>query len=112
MNNRLLFAAARGARIESYDVESREWHEARLLPIKHASLWEERRIYEVDEYLQYGPISRALRNRVMVGPFKEKDFDLAWQYFKARFNDWYKIPDEDLLMTLLIMAEFLADEGM
>jgi hypothetical protein len=48
----------------------------------------------------------------MVGPFKAKDFDLAWQYFKARFNDYYKIPDEDLLMTLLIVAELFADEGL
>jgi hypothetical protein len=65
-----------------------------------------------DKHLQYGPISTALRERVMVGPFKAKDFDLAWQYFKARFNDYYKIPDEDLLMTLLIVAELFADEGL
>ena len=115
--NRLLFAAARGASIErNYQMYKYDywWEFTGALPVSDNYRFDEYqyRIYSDDEHLQYGPISIALRERVMFGPFKSKDYDLAWRYFKDRFNDYYKIPDEDLLMTLLIAAEFFADEGL
>ena len=117
--NRLLFAAARGAIIERRHINYRGYKNAYWEDTDHLAInvgatddCYDYRVYPEDEPLQYGPISTALRERVMVGPFKAKDFDLAWKYVKGRFPEYYKVDDGDLFTTILILAEFFADEGL
>ena len=72
--SRILFAAARGARIQVMYLS--KW-----IPLTHLSLvpnsYAYRRIHPDDEHLQYGPISTALR---------EMAEDYSWNPRQA----WYK----------------------
>jgi hypothetical protein len=72
------------------------------------------RIHPADEHLQYGPISTVLRE--MAENFK---YDSSWEHFLANsaaneftmfFDSRHGEPDYPLFY--LILAEFLADEGM
>jgi hypothetical protein len=113
MINRLLFAAARGARIQEQRYTQQVWWKVcEVMPIVDMETDYDYRIHPEDAHLEYGTISTALRERVRVGPFKAKDFDLAWQYVKARFPEYYKVEDGDLFTAILILAEFFADEGL
>lgn len=118
--SRLLFAAARGARIQRQHFKDPAWlwEKARLLLLLDPEttdsdyVW---RIHPEDEHLQYGPISTALRKRAEDGllhtadiPYLHGKFDFAedegaaWDY-----AEW-----GPRRMFLLILAEALADEGM
>lgn len=122
---RLLFAAARGAQIDRKHDGSPQWEDAKYVWLDKArSYGYEYRIHPDDEHLQYGPISSALRENA-------KDTDghtdpctaetvfghwwlnlqdnIAFDYLPTVANDH----DVDLTrsLSLLILAEALADEG-
>ena len=112
--SRLLFAAARGARIQinGFTATVPSWYDSHKWSSMHESVL---RIHPDDEHLQYGPISTALRKRAEDGllhtadiPYLHGKFDFAedegaaWDY-----AEW-----GPRRMFLLILAEALADEGM
>ena len=115
--SRLLHAAARGARIQS------QWRDAHTPTYQE---WQTNnqfvfidtmrhyRIHPNDEHLQYGPISTALREMA-----EDSSYRGDWECFFAHvaanefteyFDFWQGKPDNSLFY--LILAEFLADEGM
>jgi hypothetical protein len=73
------------------------------------------RIHPDDEHLQYGPISTALREIV-----EDPKYNSSWEHFLANsaaneFTEYFSYRDgdsEDYPLFYLILAEFLADEGM
>ena len=110
--SRLLYAAARGARIQCYDTRSKAWKEANAIWIDTIPA---DRIHPDDEHLQYGPISTSLRKRAETGiqgkagiPYLLGNFDftgpelLVWDAFYGY---------DEKSFFLLIMAEALADMG-
>ena len=116
--NRILHAAARGARIQK-DVSKNiqvHWvvvHVIDLWEIEHLPhLW---RIHPDDAHLEYGPVSSALRKAAESGSAWDLTSE-AWQMARIalRHEYWYwATPDElHLSLFLLLMAEALADEGL
>ena len=103
---RLLFAAARGARIEA------EWKGIwsgvagiHLVPKFNY------RIHPDDAHLQYGPISTELRKMA-----EDSSWNSSWGRYIARafadeFSDIFG-PATNYPLFYLILAEALADEGM
>ena len=95
-NCRQNFAAARGARLRIFEYETR--------------------IHPDDEHLQYGPISTALRE-MAEDPALWTSKCWKWSIassaageFNVYLDAWRCEPDYPLFY--LILAEFLADEGM
>ena len=95
-NCRQNFAAARGARLRIFEYETR--------------------IHPDDEHLQYGPISTALRE-MAEDPALWTSKCWKWSVassaageFNVYLDAWRCEPDYPLFY--LILAEFLADEGM
>ena len=112
--SRLLFAAARGARVQFFAEQSHryEWMHIERVPLKEpqAKFY---RIHPDDAHLQYGPVSTALRDRVIHDDPWHDEFQWAISYMNARWPNWhYKIDGHDYLASLLILAEALADEGL
>lgn len=112
---RLLFAAARGARIQSeyhnWGNGGREWRDATLDNLAGA------RIHPDDEHLQYGPVSTALRNSVLglpidprfnSGNLMQHFMSWGWSFGEKSEGDW----DTQKATYKLILAEALADEGL
>ena len=105
--SRLLFAAARGARIQTW---------AGVLGWRSTNLFgpwsydDGDRIHPDDEHLAYGPISTALRNDALGLPLTET----CWfANLELRSDgDLYTLSPNDRYVFLLLMAEALADEGM
>ena len=97
--SRLLFAAARGARIK--------WMDGSWQPVPYY-------IHPDDAHLQYGPISAALREMAetcthsssWAGFLATSAANEYTMYFDTRQGE----PDYPLFY--LILAEFLADEGL
>ena len=89
--SRILFAAARGARIQIFVAETR--------------------IHPDDAHLQYGPISTALLKLAeddSWNPSEERSLAIAVaRQFQVYFGD-----EPDYPLFYLFLAEFLADEGM
>jgi len=112
--SRLLFAAARGARIQWQDSPGRWWD---TIDYDLGAFTEGRyRIHPDDVHMQYGPISTALRWEAE--HFRDKHY-LMQQYTSAAIvanaigSDWdMPMADKDVVMYLLILAEALADEGL
>ena len=110
--SRLLHAAARGARIE--DNGEGVWSESRFVHLVGGD-WEFR-IHPDDANLQYGPISTALREMAEDPAFwtskcwKWSIANSAANEFTVYFDSRTGEPDYPLFY--LILAEFLADEGM
>jgi hypothetical protein len=111
--SRLLFAAARGARIESsyhnWKGGGSEWREANLNMLAGA------RIHPDDVHMQYGPISTALRNRAKTNALEDADVPYLTGYFKFTDDEWGDWVDDRWqhhATFLLILAEALADEGL
>ena len=112
--SRLLFAAARGARIQSRWVDGTQWQTTGQFMFVDGMRYY--RIHPDDAHLQYGPISTALRemaehNRSDIRPSWEQGLsnfaaNEFTQYFDSRFGE----PDYPLFY--LILAEFLADSGL
>ena len=115
--SRLLFAAARGARI-GWKTFSGKWHPALSLTGVQSECGQAAyRIHPADEHLQYGPISTALRERAGNSRPPREDFmydvmaGIAPKYIEGDWAARY----ENLLhrsLFLLILAEVLADEGL
>ena len=113
--SRLLFAAARGARIEV--LYQRVWitlTHISIVPNKHAY-----RIHSDDAHLQYGPISTALRDMAIndlwyppswqISLASTVSLDVAREFSELLFS---RRENEDYPLFYLFLAEFLADEGM
>ena len=108
--SRLLFAAARGARIQVM-AQDMWWHCGTF----HVNDVRKLRIHPKDEHLQYGPISTALRE--MAQRTDELFVELGPT---VTYIDWSVDMEEDdgeadafhQSLFLLILAEALADEGL
>ena len=108
--SRLLFAAARGARIEWQTVYG-AWKVADDIDVTQSY---PQRIHPDDAHLQYGPISTALREMAetcthsssWAGFLATSAANEYTMYFDSRQGE----PDYPLYY--LILAEALADEGM
>ena len=124
--NRLLHAAARGARI-GWQAFSGKWHPALSLTCMQSDFGRDAyRIHPDDAHLQYGPISTELRKAAENIAEKAYLQDLLGHYGIAAIDDYLSRSDEfgycwDKAMNatamqkqlfLLILAEALADEGM
>jgi hypothetical protein len=121
--SRLLFAAARGARIQTNDRGG--WLDAAYIPTADYK-GDDFRIHPDDEHLQYGPISTEVRKAAETIAKKAYLDDVLGHYGLAAIDDYLSRPNEfsycwDKTMNatanqkqlfLLILAEFLADEGM
>lgn len=108
--SRLLFAAARGARIEffSHDV----WLEKELWEFLPASVY---RIHPDDSHLQYGPISTALREYADTGKTQytlTAMLAMATLYHEKEYPFILASKWPHASMFALILAESLADEGL
>ena len=104
--SRLLHAAARGARIQM--MYQRGWILA--VAVRTDDMYKYR-IHPDDAYLQYGPISTALRMLAeddSWNPSEERALALA----VARQFQVYFVDEPDFELFYLILAEYLADEGM
>ena len=122
--SRLLFAAARKARIQRLMQCPHRWENYQLVAPLRAS--DEDRIHPDDEHLQYGPISTELRKAAETIAEKAYLQDLLGHYGIAAIDDYLSRSDEfgycwDKAMNatamqkqlfLLILAEFLADSGL
>ena len=108
--NRLLHAAARGAKIQTKWVDSgAQWQTTGQLVLVDDMRYY--RIHPVDEHLQYGPISTALLKLAeddSWNPSEERSLAIAVaRQFQVYFGD-----EPDYPLFYLFLAEFLADEGM
>lgn len=115
--SRLLFAAARGARIQFYGQygDCHTWAEITRIPLEEAGRVYYR-IHPDDAHLAYGPVSTALRWEAE--HYKEKHFGYR-HYTSAAIvtnsvGSDFDLPNEDRdgVLFLLILAEALADEGL
>ena len=105
--SRLLFAAARKARIE--DNALGRWTSSEFVHLSKAI--GHHRIHPDDEHLQYGPISTALREVALTGDCD--DADTPYIRITMLKEDGYSDSTEDQrCVFLLILAEALADEGL
>jgi hypothetical protein len=108
--SRLLFAAARGARIEA--LRQLDW-----IPLTHISLLPNshaKRIHPNDEHLQYGPISTALREMAEDSSYRG-DWEGYFAHVAANeFIDYYdwRWCKPDYPLYYLFLAEALADSGL
>ena len=113
--SRLLFAAARGARIE--DNALGRWTSSEFVHLGKAGY--SYRIHPDDENLQYGPISTALREMSkQPKTIRHKGVNLphfGFTIFASSESELLEVLRCDGLthsLFLLILAEALADEGM
>ena len=108
--SRLLHAAARGAKMQTKWVDSgAQWQTTGQLVLVDDMRYY--RIHPADEHLQYGPISTALLKLAeddSWNPSEERALALA----VARQFQVYFVDEPDFELFYLILAEFLADEGM
>jgi hypothetical protein len=113
---RLLFAAARGARIEAKS--GSEWCPALSLPCWiHDPVY---RIHPDDEHLQYGPVSTEIKTMACQHhwlkqrfiPSLALDVILLTPYADRWMTTWGSQSPFERSLALLILAEALADEGL
>lgn len=104
--SRLLFAAARGARIETL---RKGWIPA--VYFEFGFTFSDYRIHPDDAHLQYGPISTALREMA-----EDYSWNPSWEHrvahaaaddFAVKFHG-----EPDYPLFYLILAEALADSGL
>jgi len=109
--SRLLFAAARGARI-GWQTLSGQWCAAfNLLDVQSEGGQHAYRIHPDDEHLQYGPISTALREMALMGDYEDNTIPYFTFEIEREGNYWESTADQRRVFCL-ILAEALADEGM
>jgi len=111
--NRILMAAARGARVQ-YMSDKGSWFDAPLIRFDGYMTY---RIHPDDEHLQYGVVSSALRAMaeepyaplqfLSTGPVDLKVFIPDVDYF-----EWAVADKMHRSLFLLILSEALADEGL
>lgn len=120
--SRILFAAARGARIQYRSPVEHKWKANFFLPnCLNDSLY---RIHPKDEHLQYGPISTELRDGdgefqrfYIIDSEHMPNFVIRCAIFAKYANnmmhEWQQNKDRlTRSLFLLFLAEALADEGM
>tara|TARA_R110000868_G_scaffold214149_1_gene464277 strand:- start:230 stop:565 length:336 start_codon:yes stop_codon:yes gene_type:complete len=111
MDKRILFAVARGARVQVQLGPNRGWINSTELT------WHDDCVYRIHpdqlEY-QYGPISTELRNMA-----EHYRYSLSWENQLAnavanQFDDCYDryTHESDYPLFYLFLAEFLADSGL
>lgn len=109
---RLLFAAARGARIEKTNTDG-EFRSTCAVPLwdmdESAYSW---RIHPDDAHLQYGPISSALRDAAVTGAFPYTVAGLMAETAVRYEREYGVVFADDYIMFLLLLAEALADTGL
>ena len=114
--SRLLFAAARGARIQA--TLAGQWSTSPLYEALRPSYNENRRIHPDDEHLQYGPISTAVMEvemwELMSSQFPAVAIHaaLACGLDSEWVVTWRTQGVGDRATALLVLAEALADEGL
>ncbi len=114
--SRLLFAAARGARIEAIDRNLR-WILSSHVPLALSNDKRPYRIHPEDTHHQYGPISSALREEAEQ-PLRLTVFNVTGclgSYWLPLADAVYPVQECDAIqrsLYLLILAEALADEGL
>lgn len=113
--SRLLFAAARGAKMQTKWVDSgAQWQTTGQLVLVDDMRYY--RIHPADAHLQYGPISTALREMAEDARAENQpSWEMGLANFSANnFIDYYdwRWCEPDYPLYYLILAEFLADEGM
>ena len=112
--SRILFAAARGARIEG--LYQRGW--IPVFAVRTDGLTDGQykyRIHPDDQYLQYGPISTALREMAINDLWPSKCWKCAIASSAANeFNVYLdsRWCEPDYPLFYLFLAEFLADSGL
>jgi len=106
--SRLLFAAARGARIDV-------WHQCKwvsAIAVRTVDDFYNYRIHPDDAHLQYGPISTALREMAADDSWKPCPYRVLAIAAANEFQVYLGGIRDDYPLFYLILAEFLADEGM
>ena len=116
-DTRLLFAAARGARIQYKGSKPPHWPEALAMPLLGADPreWHERRIHPDDIHLAYGPISTAVRANARDGECNGAIYTAPYgSYWLPMFEAIAMTASDDLTRSLflLILSEALSDEGL
>jgi hypothetical protein len=124
--SRLLHAAARGARI-GWQALSGQWYPAvSLTDVQSEGGQAAYRIHPNDEHLAYGPISTEVRKAAETIAKKAYLHDVLGHHGLAAIDDYLSRSNEfsycwnktmnatakQKQLFLLILAEFLADEGM
>lgn len=111
--SRLLFAAARGARIELH-IPDLMWRVTNQMPV--TTVRKNYRIHPKDAHLQYGPISSELRELSKIPPMLIDQTGVIASVFISRHknaDELYMHADElHRSLFLLTLAEALADEGL
>ena len=114
--SRLLFAAARKARIERL-MSDLIWCVTNNVPMTMAR--NNYRIHPDDAHLAYGPISTALREKAtqaFIGTEFSQDvlsyMDTRPRIPASEYWDWLDAKELHRSLFLLILAESLADEGL
>jgi hypothetical protein len=114
--SRLLFAAARGARIQTNDRGG--WLDAAYIPTADYK-GDDFRVHPDDEHLQYGPVSTALREMAKQPKVLARKVvnlpHFGFTIFVESENELREVLQCDTLthsLFYLILAEVLADEGM
>ena len=108
--SRLLHAAARGARIEGSHKEFGKWNS--VSAVRLDNFYYDYRIHPDDEHLQYGPISTALRKMAADDSWNPSTYRVLAVATANEFQSYFGGSRENYPLFYLILAEFLADEGM
>ena len=105
--SRILFAAARGARIQV--MYQRVWIPATAVRTDDMYKY---RIHPADAHLGYGPISTALREMASDASWNPSFHRVLAIATANAFRVYFGGVREDYPLFYLFLAEFLADEGM
>lgn len=108
--SRLLFAAARGARIQALDKNLGAILSSHA-PLELSNDKRPYRIHPDDAHLQYGPISTALREMASDTTLWKGEYVLAIAAANE-FQVYLGGVRDDYPLFYLILAEFLADSGL
>jgi hypothetical protein len=112
--SRLLFAAARGARIQKWGSTIRKWFEVTDMHLIDEADGD--RTHPDDEHLQYGPISTEFRTLAKnPPPSTSGGGPVVKEYINTyKFSDevYMFMQDADKSLFLLLISEVLADEGL
>lgn len=109
--SRLLFAAARGARIQynQYTEHTPVWANTS----KWSSICANRlRIHPDDAHLQYGPLSTALRKLAETGLTDDLLVTATMTEYLYEACSFVRVKPDKLANLALLLAEQVADEGM